>query len=74
MHQINKNSKGEISSRNVPVRFSSREKSSILDEHTVEQILSGNANNDTAKTSQENDEDNYVNTSDDSIIQNTGLI
>lgn len=40
----------------------------------VEQILSGNANNDTAKTSQENDEDNYVNSSDDSIIQNTGLI
>ena len=39
-----KNSKGEISSRNVPVRFSSREKSSILDEHTVEQILSGNYN------------------------------
>ena len=39
-----KNSKGEISSRNVPVRFSSREKSSILDEHTVEQISSGNYN------------------------------
>lgn len=39
-----KNSKGEISSKNVPVRFSSREKSSILDEHTVEQILSGNYN------------------------------
>jgi hypothetical protein len=39
-----KNSAGEITSRNIPVRFSSREKSKILDEHTTEQILSGNFN------------------------------
>lgn len=39
-----KNSTGEVSSRNVPVRFSHREKSKMLDEHTVEQIMSGNFN------------------------------
>lgn len=39
-----KNSKGNIVSRNIPVRFSTREKSKILDEYTPEQLTSGNTN------------------------------
>lgn len=39
-----KNSAGEITSRNIPVRFASREKSKILDEYTMEQLTSGNYN------------------------------
>lgn len=39
-----KNSSGEITSRNIPVRFASKEKSKILDEYTMEQLTSGNYN------------------------------
>lgn len=39
-----KNSTGEISSRNIPIRFASKEKSKILDEYTTEQLTSGNYN------------------------------
>lgn len=39
-----KNSNGEITSKNIPVRFSTKEKSKILDEYTTEQIMSGNFN------------------------------
>lgn len=39
-----KNSAGEVTSRNIPVRFASREKSKILDEYTMEQLTSGNFN------------------------------
>lgn len=39
-----KNSAGEISSRNIPVRFATKEKSKILDEYTTEQLTSGNYN------------------------------
>ena len=39
-----KNSAGEVTSRNIPVRFASREKSKILDEYTMEQLTSGNYN------------------------------
>lgn len=35
---------GNVISRNVPVKFSSVEKSKMLDEYTVEQIISGNYN------------------------------
>ena len=37
-------SNGELISKNIKVEFSNREKSKILDEHTVEQITSGNYN------------------------------
>lgn len=39
-----KNSLGEVTSRNIPVRFASKEKSKILDEYTQEQLTSGNYN------------------------------
>lgn len=39
-----KNSLNEISSRNIPVRFATKEKSKILDEYTTEQLTSGNYN------------------------------
>lgn len=39
-----KNSANEITSRNIQVRYASKEKSKILDEFTTEQILSGNYN------------------------------
>ena len=39
-----KNSAGEISSRNIPIRFATKEKSKILDEYTTEQLTSGNYN------------------------------
>lgn len=39
-----KNSSGEVTSRNIPVRFASKEKSKILDEYTMEQLTSGNYN------------------------------
>lgn len=39
-----KNSSGEIKARNIPVRFSTREKAKILDEFTQEQLTSGNYN------------------------------
>lgn len=39
-----KNSSGEITSRNIPVRFATKEKSKILDEYTTEQLTSGNYN------------------------------
>lgn len=39
-----KNSVGEISSRNIPIRFATKEKSKILDEYTTEQLTSGNYN------------------------------
>lgn len=39
-----KNSLGEVTSRNIPIRFATKEKSKMLDEHTTEQLLSGNFN------------------------------
>lgn len=39
-----KNSAGEVTSRNIPIRFASTEKSRILDEYTTEQLTSGNYN------------------------------
>lgn len=39
-----KMSTGETINKNVPIKYSSREKSRILDEHTEKQILSGNFN------------------------------
>ena len=39
-----KNSAGEISSRNIPIRFATKEKSKILDEYSTEQLTSGNYN------------------------------
>lgn len=39
-----KNSSGEVASRNIPVRFATKEKSKILDEYTTEQLTSGNYN------------------------------
>ena len=39
-----KNSAGEISSRNIPIRFATKEKSKMLDEYTTEQLTSGNYN------------------------------
>jgi hypothetical protein len=39
-----KNSLGEVTSRNIPIRFASKEKSKILDEYTTEQLTSGNYN------------------------------
>lgn len=39
-----KNSSGEISSRNIPIRFATKEKSKMLDEYTTEQLTSGNFN------------------------------
>lgn len=39
-----KNSAEEVSSRNIPVRFATKEKSKILDEYTTEQLTSGNYN------------------------------
>lgn len=39
-----KNSLNEISSRNIPIRFATKEKSKILDEYTTEQLTSGNFN------------------------------
>ena len=39
-----KNSSGEVTSRNIPIRFATKEKSKILDEYTTEQLTSGNYN------------------------------
>lgn len=39
-----KNSVGEITSRNIPVRFATKEKSKILDEYSTNQLTSGNYN------------------------------
>lgn len=39
-----KNSVGEITSRNIPVRFATKEKSKILDEYSTDQLTSGNYN------------------------------
>ncbi len=39
-----KNSLGEITARNIPVKFATKEKSKILDEYTTEQLTSGNYN------------------------------
>ncbi len=39
-----KNSEGDVIERNIPVDFSIREKSDIIDEKTQESILSGNTN------------------------------
>lgn len=39
-----KNSAGEVTSKNIPVRFATKEKSKILDEYTTEQLTSGNYN------------------------------
>ena len=39
-----KNSSGEVNSRNIPIRFATKEKSKILDEYTAEQLTSGNYN------------------------------
>jgi len=39
-----KNSLGEITARNIPIRFATKEKSKILDEYTTEQLTSGNYN------------------------------
>lgn len=39
-----KNSAGEVTSRNIPIRFATKEKSKILDEYTTEQLTSGNYN------------------------------
>jgi hypothetical protein len=37
-------SNGVTISRNIPIKYSSREKSRIIDDHTAEQLLSGNTN------------------------------
>jgi len=39
-----KDSNGTTLNRNVPIRYSAREKSTIFDEYTTEQLLSGNYN------------------------------
>ena len=39
-----KNSLGEVTSRNIPIRFATKEKSKMLDEYTTEQLTSGNYN------------------------------
>jgi len=39
-----KNSSGEVTSRNIPVKFASKEKAKLLDEYTTEQLISVNYN------------------------------